>query len=46
MSKKYFRNIPNFEYVNRASSKNGKSEGDYTTVKNLLAESLKESGSP
>tara|TARA_B100001996_G_scaffold363897_1_gene332505 strand:+ start:350 stop:1024 length:675 start_codon:yes stop_codon:yes gene_type:complete len=34
MSKKYFRNLPNFEYVNRTEE--GISEGDYTTVKNLF----------
>ena len=36
MPKPYFRQLPNFEYVNRTSSKDGKSEGDYTTVKNLF----------
>ncbi len=34
MAKEYFRNLPNFEYVNR--TEDGKSEGDYTTVKNLF----------
>ena len=34
MAKKYFRNLPNFEYVNRTEE--GISEGDYTTVKNLF----------
>ena len=36
MPKPYFRQLPDFEYVNRTSSKDGKSEGDYTTVKNLF----------
>ena len=36
MSNPYFRNLSNFEYVNRNSSKEGRSEGDYTTVKNLF----------
>ena len=36
MSNPYFRNLPDFEYVNRNSSKEGRSEGDYTTVKNLF----------
>ena len=34
MANPYFRNIPNWEYVNR--TKDGQSEGDYTTVKNLF----------
>ena len=36
MPRPYFRQLPNFEYVNRTSSKDGKSEGDYTIVKNLF----------
>lgn len=34
MAKPYFRNLPNFEYVNRTSD--GKNISDYTTVKNLF----------
>ena len=36
MPKPYFRQLPNFQYVNRTSSEEGKSEGDYTIVKNLF----------
>ncbi len=36
MPNPYFRQLPNFEYVNRTSSEEGRSEGDYTTVKNLF----------
>ena len=36
MAKKYFRNIPNFEYVNR--TKDGQFISNYTTVKNLFKE--------
>ena len=36
MAKPYFRNLPNFEYVNRTSSDDGRSSNDYTTVKNLF----------
>jgi hypothetical protein len=34
MSNSYFRNLPNFEYVNRTND--GKNISDYTTVKNLF----------
>ena len=34
MSKKYFRNIPNFEYVNR--TKDGQYISNYTQVKNFF----------
>ena len=33
MAKPYFRNLSDFEYVNRTSSKEGRSFGDYTKVK-------------
>ncbi len=36
MAKPYFRQLPDFEYVNRTSSEEGKSSGDYTKVKNLF----------
>ena len=36
MAKPYFRNLSDFEYVNRTSSKEGRSFGDYTKVKNLF----------
>ena len=36
MPRPYFRQLPNFDYVNRTSSKEGRSEGDYTAVKNLF----------
>jgi hypothetical protein len=34
MSQKYFRNVPNFEYVNR--TKDGQNISDYTEVKNIF----------
>jgi hypothetical protein len=34
MANPYFNNLPEFEYVNR--TKKGRSEGDYTTVKNFF----------
>ena len=34
MAEKYFRNIPDFDYVNR--TKNGQSISDYTQVKNIF----------
>ena len=34
MANPYFRNLPEFEYVNR--SKNGRNEGDYSVVKNFF----------
>ena len=34
MAQKYFRNIPNFEYVDR--TKDGQNISDYTEVKNLF----------
>lgn len=34
MAQKYFRNIPNFEYVNR--TKDGQNISDYTNVKNIF----------
>ena len=34
MSNPYFRNLPEFEYVNR--TKDGRSEGDYSVVKNFF----------
>ena len=36
MAKPYFRNLSDFEYVNRTSSKEGRSFGDYTKVKHLF----------
>ena len=34
MANPYFRNLPEFEYVNR--TKNGRNEGDYSVVKNFF----------
>ena len=34
MSNPYFRNLPEFEYVNR--TKDGRNEGDYSVVKNFF----------
>ena len=34
MAKKYFRNLPDFDYVDR--TKNGQSISDYTRVKNIF----------
>ena len=34
MANPYFNNLPEFEYINR--TKEGRSEGDYTTVKNFF----------
>jgi len=36
MAKQYFKHLPDFQYVNRNSSKEGRSSNDYTTVKNLF----------
>ena len=36
MPNPYFRNLPNFEYVNRTSDGSDISISDYSTVKNLF----------
>ena len=38
MSNPYFRNLPEFEYINRTES--GRNEGDYSVVKNFFNQAM------